>query len=865
MDAAVARTGRRRGARTLTSTLAALCLLAPRVHANTIADPCAATRSSVASSRVERWPAPLDRPVSLDSDAVSLRAALDHVAQEARVRLVYSPDLIPLDRPVCRAPGTRALGDMLILLLDGSMVAPVIGGADQVVLAPVRAAVGIAATPEAARSTASLERIVVTGSGTGAPERAAPYAISIIDAASLPHTGANSVASMLDGAVPGVWAWAQSPTNVLLRYGGIRGASSFGVSSPKVYVDGIEVANPLVLTSLDPSQVEHVEVIRGPQGAALYGADAISGVVNIVTRHDGASSGDLRTEVRVSAGSSTSSYSTDGILTQEHALSVRSGSAANSASLGVALSTLGPVTPSASSRQLLVTGGLRHVGSRLIVTGTARFDGANALSMANPILLATFPGSAAESTSVMQRVRQYTLGGTATYQAVSWTQSLTLGVDGYRLAGTDAGSVPLPSPADSALRAARGGADRLTVRYSATRQLGAVDAHPAQLTFGMEHSTARERSSGFDIQLAPRVPADEPFEDTREEAREDSLGPRREVAPSPPAAPVTSWWSNTGAFGQAQLSLTNALSVTGGGRIEYMSGPSVLGQFALLPMLGTAWVHALGPTTLKLRAAYGRGIRPARTVARGATWSGGSSHELLASLASEEQSGVESGADLLWGNVVALHVTRFDQRASGLVQPVALLSPMQDTPQYGSPERSRVHYQLQNVGAIENNGWEFAASSVVGPVVLTGTLTLVDSRVARVADGYVGDLRVGDRMLEVPARTAGLQARWTTPRWEVRGSLARAYDWVNYDEVALAKAVASDQSDQLVPVGSALRAYWKTYPGSTHADAEMSLALHDRLWLDFTGLNLLGQQVGEPDNISVVPGRTLRLGLRNMF
>ena len=32
-----------------------------------------------------------------------------------------------------------------------------------------------------------------------------------------------------------------------------------------------------------------------------------------------------------------------------------------------------------------------------------------------------------------------------------------------------------------------------------------------------------------------------------------------------------------------------------------------------------------------------------------------------------------------------------------------------------------------------------------------------------------------------------------------------------------------------------------------------------------TGTNLLGRQTGEPDNIAVVPGRTLRLGLRNMF
>ncbi|MGJ8868590.1 TonB-dependent receptor plug domain-containing protein, partial [Salmonella enterica] len=82
----------------------------------------------------------------------------------------------------------------------------------------------------------------------------------------------------------GVWTWTATAGSVTARYGSIRGASSFGVSAPKIYLDGIEVANPLLVTQLDPNRVARVEVIRGPQGAALYGADAISGVVNILTR-----------------------------------------------------------------------------------------------------------------------------------------------------------------------------------------------------------------------------------------------------------------------------------------------------------------------------------------------------------------------------------------------------------------------------------------------------------------------------------------------------------------------------------------------------------------------------------------------------
>jgi iron complex outermembrane receptor protein len=81
----------------------------------------------------------------------------------------------------------------------------------------------------------------------------------------------HSLGSILDASVPGVWVWEQSPASLLARYASIRGASSFGLSFPKVYIDGIEVANSLLLTALDVESVDHVEVIRGPQGAALYG------------------------------------------------------------------------------------------------------------------------------------------------------------------------------------------------------------------------------------------------------------------------------------------------------------------------------------------------------------------------------------------------------------------------------------------------------------------------------------------------------------------------------------------------------------------------------------------------------------------
>src|SRR5262249_55035730 len=155
---------------------------------------------------------------------------------------------------------------------------------------------------------------------------------------------------IIDGSVPGVWMWEQSPSSLLARYASIRGASSFGLSYPKVYIDGVEVANSLLVTELDVESVDHVEVIRGPQGAALYGADAISGVINIVTRHDGTDGGAPRAQLQTGAGVAGSTYAPSGVLTQRHSLMMRTGSGVNSASLGLSISTLGDFIPDAYDR-----------------------------------------------------------------------------------------------------------------------------------------------------------------------------------------------------------------------------------------------------------------------------------------------------------------------------------------------------------------------------------------------------------------------------------------------------------------------------------------------------------------------------------
>ena len=148
-----------------------------------------------------------------------------------------------------------------------------------------------------------------------------------------------------------------------------------------------------------------------------------------------------------------------------------------------------------------------------------------------------------------------------------------------------------------------------------------------------------------------------------------------------------------------------------------------------------------------------------------------------------------------------------------------------------------------------------------GGLSLGGALTLVNSRVLQLASGYAGDLRTGDRPLEVPSRTMSLSAGWNSARWSASLGATRATNWVNYDRISLARAFASTDPDHQ-PTGATLRDYWQTYNGVTRLRASFSRDVFRSLSVVAYGENLLNAQRGEPDNITIVPGRTITAGLR---
>jgi outer membrane receptor protein involved in Fe transport len=822
--------------------------------------PCSSA-GLLAGDTTSHWSSPLDRRITLHANELSLRDALGRIAAAAKFRLSYSAELLPLDRAVCISADAAPVGQVLSELLDGVNVSPVVAGADQIVLAPGSAtSVRHERTDEAARSPEMLDRVVVTGSAVGAPEREIAVGLDVVTGKQLSHDNTSTVSNALDGLVPGVWAWAQSPSSMVTSYASIRGASSFGLSYPKIYIDGIEVANPLLVTRFAPETIDRIEVIRGPQGSALYGTDAISGVVNIITRHEGTDAEGQHTSLRTSAGMTQSAFAHN-VLTQEHSLSLTSGSSTSSADLNITGGSTGDFVPNGYSRDLLATASARRIGERATFSGTARVFTETAGAATSP-LLARYSSNPLDTSGAMhalaqqptspQSIHEYTLATSATIASSErWTHMFVAGIDGYRLANVETSFTAIPSMADSALRAAQGGADRATFRASSVYQLNGGEPTHATFTMSAEHAVLREATQYGELVEAS------------EHAPRPSMRAYRAGSPVTTTNPagvtnVVGWQNSTGVTGQLNAALDDRLFLTGGLRLERDSRLAGGNEIATLPMVGISGVDEIGPLSVKLRAAYGRGVRPPSTVSRVGFSETRYGVSTQASLGAERQEGTEAGIDLALGHALAFKVTRFDQRASGLIQQVAIPA------DFGGESR-RMSYALENVGEIANKGWELEGSTDISRLAISGTWSSVDSRVTKLATGYTGDLTTGDRMLQVPAGTGSINVGWVGNRWRASLAASRAFNWINYDEIALGTAYLSGDHPAHDLAGAELRNYWRQYTGGTRLRVSASHEIRDQFAIDFSAENLLNYQVNEPDNITVVPGRTIMTGLRVTF
>lgn len=139
-----------------------------------------------------------------------------------------------------------------------------------------------------------LDEVVVTAMGITRDAKSLSYARQAIDAESMTEARGANLLDMLSGKAAGMQIMSGggpgSSTRVM-----IRGLSSItGNNQPLYVIDGVPVLNNdgedgdydygNAINSINPDEIENIEILKGANASALYGSDAANGVILITTK-----------------------------------------------------------------------------------------------------------------------------------------------------------------------------------------------------------------------------------------------------------------------------------------------------------------------------------------------------------------------------------------------------------------------------------------------------------------------------------------------------------------------------------------------------------------------------------------------------
>jgi TonB-linked SusC/RagA family outer membrane protein len=169
----------------------------------------------------------------------------------------------------------------------------------------------------------SIDEIVVTGTAGAVSKRTIGNSIARVDAADVTaKTAISTLTELLQARTPGLTLLPNSGVTGTASEIRIRGASSLINNAPVVYIDGVRYHDgglgtftpsgagatsytgqtTSALSGLNPSDIESIEVIKGPAAATLYGAEAAAGVIQIITKKGRSGQQALQWTARVEYG-----------------------------------------------------------------------------------------------------------------------------------------------------------------------------------------------------------------------------------------------------------------------------------------------------------------------------------------------------------------------------------------------------------------------------------------------------------------------------------------------------------------------------------------------------------------------------------
>ena len=140
-------------------------------------------------------------------------------------------------------------------------------------------AIGVSAQKDVLRAD-SLQEVVVTGTGTQHLLKDAPVQTEVISGRQLRQYAGKSIEDIL-GGLTASFAFNENDMGSHLQMNGL------GNSYVLILIDGRRLhgdnGGENDLSLIDPHNIEKIEIVKGAS-SALYGSDAIAGVINIITR-----------------------------------------------------------------------------------------------------------------------------------------------------------------------------------------------------------------------------------------------------------------------------------------------------------------------------------------------------------------------------------------------------------------------------------------------------------------------------------------------------------------------------------------------------------------------------------------------------
>ncbi len=129
------------------------------------------------------------------------------------------------------------------------------------------------------------EELISIATGTFKPLHLAPSVATVITAKDIEAMGARNLDEVLE-VVPGLHV-GKTDTRLEANYI-IRGIKTKLTPQVQILINGVNMDNQvngalIPLFRLNVANISRIEIIRGP-GSAVYGADAFSGVINIITK-----------------------------------------------------------------------------------------------------------------------------------------------------------------------------------------------------------------------------------------------------------------------------------------------------------------------------------------------------------------------------------------------------------------------------------------------------------------------------------------------------------------------------------------------------------------------------------------------------